>query len=117
MDASTGYVILAHQDDLKRRETLADWKRRTGKQVPADLLRHLKRIRRKGYEERESYQVHGVTNISFPIYDDGGCVMGALTTPYIKQVGAVVSRQDVVAALRTSADDITNAIGGSAFCS
>lgn len=114
MDASTGYVILAHQNNSKRGETLAGWKRRTGKEVPADLLRHLKRIRRKGYEERESYQVHGVINISFPIYDDGGCVMGALTTPYIKQVGAVVSRQDVVNALRISADDITNAIGGSA---
>ncbi len=39
MEATTGYVILAHQDDEHRARTLAEWKRLTGEEVPADLPR------------------------------------------------------------------------------
>ncbi len=41
MEATTGYVILAHQDDEHRARTLAEWKRLTGEEVPADLAAHL----------------------------------------------------------------------------
>lgn len=112
MDASTGYVILAHQNDMQRENTLADWRRITSRKVPADLKEHLARIRRKGFEERDSYQVRGVVNITFPIFDDRGSAMGAITIPYIRHIHSRMSQKDVAAELRKGAEEITSAIGG-----
>jgi DNA-binding IclR family transcriptional regulator len=112
MDASTGYVILAHQEDAQRERTLDEWKRVTGKKIPADLNDHLARIRRKGFEKRDSYQVRGVVNITFPIFDDRGSAIGALTTPYIEHVHEKSAQAPVTAALKESAQELTAAIGG-----
>lgn len=113
MDASTGYVILAHQSVHERERTLVEWRRETGKNVPADLEKHLARIRRKGYEQRESYQVRGVINFTFPILDDRGSAIGALTVPFIHHVGAENLPAKMVILLRKSAQEITLALGGS----
>ena len=112
MEASTGYVILAHQDEAQREASLAEWKRVTGKSVPAGLKEHLARIRRNGFEERASYQVKGVINITLPIFDDRGSAIGALTVPYIEHLHAHMARTAVAAALRRSAEAVTAAIGG-----
>jgi DNA-binding IclR family transcriptional regulator len=82
--------------------------------VPPGLRAHLARIRRKGFEERDSYQVRGVVNISFPIFDDRGSAISALTTPYIRHIEAQMSQKDVTSELRRSAQKITAAIGGRA---
>jgi DNA-binding IclR family transcriptional regulator len=82
--------------------------------VPPDLKKHLARIRRKGYEERDSYQVRGVVNISFPIFDDRGSAISALTTPFIRHIETQMSQEDVTSELGRSAQEITAAIGGRA---
>ncbi len=84
MEASTGYVILAHQDEGHRERTLADWKHLTGRELPPDLSKHLARIQRQGYEEHPSYQVRGIVNISYPIFDERGSALCALTIPSIQ---------------------------------
>ena len=112
MEASTGYVILAHQDDEHRARTLAEWQRLTGQETPADLASHLARIKRQGYESRPSYKVRGVTNISYPIFDERGSAIGALTVPYIQHIDASPSAADVNASLKRAAAEITAAIGG-----
>ena len=114
MEASTGYVVLSHQSEVQRENTLAEWTRVTGRKVPPDLKEHLARIRRKGYEERDSYQVHGVVNISFPIFDDRGSAISALTTPYIRHIETRMTQKGVTRQLRRSAQAITVAIGGRA---
>lgn len=112
MEASTGYVILSHQSDVQRENALAEWTRVTRRKVPPDLSQHLARIHRKGYEERESYQVQGVLNISFPIFDDRGSAISAITTPYVRHTESRMKQKDVVAELRRSAQEITAVIGG-----
>jgi DNA-binding IclR family transcriptional regulator len=112
MDASTGYVILAHQDKTQLENTLAEWRRVTGRKVPGNLKGHLTRIRERGFEVRDSYQVRGVVNITFPIFDDRGSAMGALTVPYIQHVESRTPQKIVTLALRKSAHEITTAIGG-----
>ncbi len=112
MDASTGYVILAHQDDVQREASLTEWKHVTGKSIPKDLKHHLARIRRKGFEERASYQVRGVVNITLPIFDDRGSAIAALTVPYIEHLHGKMARSAVAAALRRSSEEVTAAIGG-----
>jgi DNA-binding IclR family transcriptional regulator len=112
MAAGSGYVILAHLDKEQRESALAAWSRETGKKPPRDLQAHLARIRAAGYERRASYTVKGVVNISFPILDERGSALGALTVPYIQYQGALKDSEDVIAALRVAAGEITTAIGG-----
>ena len=112
MEATTGYVILAHQDDEHRARTLAEWKRLTGEEVPADLPAHLARVKRQGYESRPSYKVRGVTNISYPIFDERGSAIGALTVPYIQHIDASASAAEVNTSLKKAAAEISAAIGG-----
>jgi DNA-binding IclR family transcriptional regulator len=112
MEASTGFVILAHQDDEHRARTLTEWKRLTGEQVPADLSAHLARIKRQGFESRPSYKVRGITNISYPIFDERGSAIGALTVPYIQHMVVIANAAQVGAQLKKAAKKITAAIGG-----
>lgn len=112
MEASTGYVILAHQDDEHRARTIAEWQRLTSEEVPADLQTHLARVKRQGYESRPSYKVRGVMNISFPVFDERGSATGALTVPYIQHLQASPSIQEVSGMLKKAAAEITAAIGG-----
>jgi DNA-binding IclR family transcriptional regulator len=112
MEATTGYVILAHQDEEHRARTLAEWKRLTRDDLPADLHAHLARVKRQGFESRPSYKVRGVTNISYPIFDERGSAIGALTVPYIQLIDAVANASQVSAALKKASREITAAIGG-----
>jgi DNA-binding IclR family transcriptional regulator len=113
MEAASGHVILAHQDHIQRERTLAEWSRETGRKPPRDLDVHLARIRKAGYEKRASYLVKGIVNISFPICDDRGSAVGALTVPYIQYSGSKISSNQVIDVLRRSAAEITAALGGS----
>lgn len=111
MEAATAYVILAHQGDDERARTLSEWKRRTGKKVPADIDDHLQRIRKAGYEKRASYQVKGVVNISFPVCDEHGSALGALTIPYIEYGTSSMGQKDVIAAMQKATAEINVALG------
>jgi DNA-binding IclR family transcriptional regulator len=112
MEAASGYVILAHQGEEQFARTLNEWSRETGKKPPRDLEIHLARIRKAGFEKRESYLVKGIVNISFPLYDDRGSAVGALTVPYIQYNDSSVRTGEVIEALKRSAIEITAAIGG-----
>jgi len=112
MDSATGYVILAHLDAAERNRSVIDWSRESGRKHPRDLNQHLDRIRRVGHERRASYLVKGVINISFPIFDERGAPLGALTVPYIEHHKDTHSEDQVIVALRKAAADITAAIGG-----
>src|ERR1700679_291994 len=112
MEAASGYVILSHLDEEQRERVLAEWARETGKKLPRDLDVHLARIRKAGYEKRASYLVKGIVNISYPIFDDRGSALGALTVPYIQYSGSETSSATVIAALQKATIEITAALGG-----
>lgn len=112
MEGSSGYVILAFQSEEARQRTVAEWQRRTGKRAPADLAKHLARIRRKGFEQRPSYKVRGVTNISYPIFNERGSAVCALGIPYIQHNEMNRSAKEAARILGKAAADITAAIGG-----
>jgi DNA-binding IclR family transcriptional regulator len=112
MDSASGYVILAHQDPAQRLRTIADWSRETGMKPPGNLTTHLDHLRKVGHERRASYLVKGVVNISFPIFDDRGAPLGALTVPYIEHHKGTYREADAIKALGEAAAQITAAIGG-----
>jgi DNA-binding IclR family transcriptional regulator len=112
MEATSGYVILAYQDDEHRERMLEEWTRLTGQKVPVDLEKHLARVRRQGYDMRPSYKVRGVVNISYPMFDERGCAIGALTVPYIEHYDASATPKEVCQILDRATRSISQVIGG-----
>ena len=112
MESASGHVILAHQRPEIRERALAEWQRSTQEPLPADLEQHLARIRKRGFEERASYQVNGVTNISFPVLDDQGYAIAALSVPFLKRVKDKTAAGDVRLHLQRASQQITREIGG-----
>ena len=111
MHAATGHVILAHQAEDARERAIQEWAIETKKKKPADLDDHLTKIRQRGYERRASYEVAAVTNISFPVLNAQGMAVAGLTVPYVKRIEDTISVQEIVSALKTASQDISEALG------
>jgi DNA-binding IclR family transcriptional regulator len=111
MEAATGQVILAHLPRESRLRELEEWRNATGGKISSDLGRHLERIRRRGYEKRASYQVRGVTNISYPIQDAEGRAVAAITVPFIQRLHEGADIPEVENTLARVAREISAALG------
>jgi DNA-binding IclR family transcriptional regulator len=112
MHASTGHVILAHLPQEARERAVETWQHRTGNKVPKDLDEHLSKIQAQGYEERDSYEIRGVINISYPVLDEQGNAVAALTVPYLARMEDPTTPKQVRCALRNASVKLTEAIGG-----
>ena len=111
MHAATGHVILAHQTEDECERTIQEWTLETRKKKPADLDSHLAKIRVRGYERRASYEVAGIVNISFPVLNSQGKAVAGLTVPYVKRIEDTVGIPQVIDALRTASQQISEAMG------
>ncbi len=111
-DTASGHVILAFQSAATRRRALTAWERRSRRQIPRGLDKHLAAIRARGYEETASYQVHGVVNISFPVFNQHGEAIAAISVPFIERVGDRLGPKQVKELLRAASGKLTAGIGG-----
>ena len=111
-DTASGHVILAFQSEPTRQRALAAWERRTRRRAPRGLSKHLEAIRTRGYEEVASYQVRGVINISFPVFNQHGEAIAALSVPFIRRVGERISPRQVKSSLQLASTRLTADIGG-----
>ena len=112
MHAATGHVILAHQAAEVRQRAISLWRQQAKIRPPKDLDGHLARIREHGFEERDSYEIRGVVNISFPVLDEYGYAVAALTVPYLARIGDPTTAKAVKAALREASLRLTTVTGG-----
>jgi len=112
LNTASGHVILAFQTDEIRSRALGTWCRRSGNTIPASLYRHLQQIRRRGYEELASYQVHGIVNISYPVLNQHGEAVAAMTIPFLARIGDSVGPPQVKQALRQASRTLSLMIGG-----
>ncbi|MBX6361821.1 MAG: IclR family transcriptional regulator [Acidobacterium ailaaui] len=112
MHAATGHVILAHLPSDARNRAIETWQVRTGHKVPRDLDQHLAKIKAQGYEERDSYEIRGVINISYPVLDERGNAVAALTVPYLARIEDPTTPKHVRNALQEASVKLTEAIGG-----
>jgi DNA-binding IclR family transcriptional regulator len=112
MHSATGQAILAHQSPEGRSRAIKAWCELTGKRLPTDLQGHLSEIKDRGYEERASNEVDGVTNISFPILDHRGNAMAALTVPFLQRIGDRTTTATVGRVLRRATQQLSQALGG-----
>lgn len=111
MHAATGHVILAHQTEDACERAIREWALETQKKKPADLEDHLAKIRARGYERRASYEITGVTNISFPVLNSQGNAIAGLTVPYVKRIEDTINPTLVVDALQRASRQISEAMG------
>src|ERR1700738_2138951 len=72
MHGATGHVMLALQTQEACARAIQTWSKRNKTEAPRDLTSHLAAIKERGYEEKESYQVEGIINVSFPLLEDKG---------------------------------------------
>jgi DNA-binding IclR family transcriptional regulator len=112
LNTGSGHVILAFQSDEVRARALGAWRLRSRKPIPASLYRHLNQIRRRGYEELASYQVHGVVNISYPVLNPHVEAVAAMTVPFLARIGESVGPPQVKDALSLAAHTLSLTIGG-----
>jgi DNA-binding IclR family transcriptional regulator len=114
-DAATGQVILAHQPTPVRDQTLARWTERHQSPIPRDFKHHLAKIKAQGMEQRASYKVKGVTNISHPIFGGQGSAVAALAVPYIERTDELVPIPKIHTLMHAACARISTAIGNDRY--
>jgi DNA-binding IclR family transcriptional regulator len=112
MHAATGHVILANQTQEARVRAIQTWCKRNNTQPPRDLTSHLAAIKERGYEEKESYEVEGVINVTYPVLDEHGYAVAALTVPYIRRIGDNTTTAVVRQTLKRASSQLSQGIGG-----
>jgi DNA-binding IclR family transcriptional regulator len=112
LNTASGHVILAFQSNEVRVRALRAWRSRSGRPIPRDVYGHLNQIRRRGYEELASYQVHGVVNISYPVLNQHGEAIAAVTVPFLARIGDSVGPPQVKEALSLASRALSSAVGG-----
>lgn len=111
LNTASGHVILAFHAPEHRSHILGCWRQKTKARLPQGLDRHLSEIRRRGYEELGSYQVHGVVNISFPILNQHGEAVAAISVPFLARIGDQVGPPQIKEHLAHAASRLSQAIG------
>jgi DNA-binding IclR family transcriptional regulator len=111
MHAATGHCILSFLSEEARQRVVDRWQRQTGEQIPADLEPHLRTIAKNGFEERESYEIKGVINISYPVLDERRQAVAALTVPYLARIGETVPLKTVRAVLQQASRSLSTEMG------
>jgi DNA-binding IclR family transcriptional regulator len=115
MRSTTGHVILAHQTAEVSSQAIKLWCKHNGMRPPQDLGRHLTKIKQRGFDERKSYEVNGVINISFPVLDDRGYAVAALSVPFLQRVGDSITAATARRLLGEASCALSEAIGGLAI--
>src|SRR5438552_3780718 len=112
MRSTTGQVILAHQIPEISSRAIELWCKHNGTRPPRDLGQRLTKIKQRGFDERKSYEVEGVINISFPVLDDRGYTVAALSVPFLQRVGDSTTSSTVKRVLGKASSALSEAIGG-----
>lgn len=111
--ASSGRVILAHLPDDQLAEVFADAPLPEG-MARATVRAELQKIRRVGFEVRESFVVRGIVNISAPVIDHSGHAIAALTIPHLERYQDTVDFDTCRARLVDAAQALSRSLGGGA---
>jgi DNA-binding IclR family transcriptional regulator len=107
----SGMAMLAFQGEDTRDHWLELASETVGEDHRTATLRRLKTIRRRGYEQRPSQFVGGVTDISTPVLDHKGHAIAALTIPYLEKAQDSTPIELVRQAVIDAAENLSNQLG------
>ena len=98
LETSSGRVILTFQSEQERKRRLHRRKLflkiEATSVMPKKKLKEIEkkyskqtthRIKKDGYEIVKSLAIQGITNISFPVFDNSGYAIAAITAPFINR--------------------------------
>lgn len=93
VDTSSGRTILAWQTPEQRAHMLAEHTKVKGEVTidHAALEAACERIREKGFSRKDSQQIFGVTDVTFPVLGPSGQAIAALTCPFLKRIDEYVA--------------------------
>jgi len=111
VDTSSGRTILAYQTPEQRAHMLAEHTKVKGEvAIDHDALRAAcTRIRKAGFSRKESQQIFGVTDVTFPVLGPSGQAVAALTCPFLKRIDDYVapSLDDATGLLRKTVAELS----------
>ncbi|HMG50650.1 MAG TPA: IclR family transcriptional regulator C-terminal domain-containing protein, partial [Inquilinus sp.] len=101
VDATSGQVIIAFQPPETQQRLIRESLPQARARVTEEELRtSLDRIRDRGFEQHESRDFVGLTDICCPILDRGGHAVASMIITCIKRHGQEVQLMDTLDALR-----------------
>ena len=124
LETSSGRVILTFQSEqerkrrLDRRKLFMDIEK--NRNIPKKAIRDLEskynkqiihKIKKDGCEIAKSLQIDAVTNISYPIFDNSGYAIAAITTPYIKKFYEKFSINETSKVLKKYSEKLSYELG------
>ena len=107
LNTSSGVVILSFLQPEQQSRFLSGF----GATDQAALGERIAEIARRGYDERESVMVHGVTNLNAPVFDRSG-IVAAITMGYIRQVNQRAGPHEALDEVIRAANELSAALGG-----
>lgn len=107
MNTSSGVVLLAYLAANRQSRLLAGFR----PDDRASLQQRIGTIAGCGFERRQSAMVHGVENLSAPVFDRDG-VVATLTVGYLDQIDQRAGPDEALQEVIAAANDLTNALGG-----
>ena len=115
-NTGTGRVLAAFCD-RRDFQDLVDQHRLAAGEPPIDrdaLSEHARRIRQLGYERMPSATAIGITNLSYPVFDNSRRAIAAVTCPFLERIDdlAVPALEEVHAMLQSLASELTTQFCG-----
>ena len=109
--------VLAAFQTAERRAEMIDEMLRNDPRPPAraGLVRRIDAIRKRGYEEHVSETLPGITDLCFPIVDQGGHAVATLTQPYLRQRDVRMAVREARAAHGRTVEAISRELGAASF--
>jgi DNA-binding IclR family transcriptional regulator len=93
VDTSSGRTILAYQSAEQRAHMLAEHTKVKGEVAidHAALESACAQIQAAGFSRKDSQQIFGVTDVTFPVLGPSGQAIAALTCPFLKRIDDYVA--------------------------
>ncbi|MEX3840425.1 IclR family transcriptional regulator [Paraburkholderia sp. BR10882] len=93
VDTSSGRTLLAWQTPEQRAHMLAEHTKVKGEVAidHAALEAACKQVREAGFSRKDSQQIFGVTDVTFPVLGPSGQAIAALTCPFLKRIDDYVA--------------------------
>ena len=112
-NTGSGHVLLAFATDGERELMMREHECVPGESMSDGLAERLIAVRRRGYEQMESMQIHGVVNLSAPVVGPNGHAIAVLTLPYMTPMrGGFADIETSLGLVRACASELSESCGG-----
>ena len=113
IQACSGNVLLAFQEEWLREEWLRECEVDANSDEGVQLRVMLEQIRSRGYARVASSVVRGVTDLGAPVLDHMGSAIASLTVPFLRPIDSSGTVASALDAIQEAAGEISAALGGS----